>query len=145
MQSSNSTQEGSSSSSSSHSRSRSQLEAKATKRIEQLDREYNNLKNAESILLQELQTLREDQARLTKALAESKESGREKMERQKNERNEEAIRNLQAALMADDDDDDESDIESGRGGVLASDSISALGYELWRQDCDNIDIILYMH
>ena len=53
------------------------------------------------------------------------------MERQKNERNEEAIRNLQAALMADDDDDDdESDNQSGRGGVLASDSISALGYEL---------------
>ena len=98
----------------------SNLQAKAVGSIQQLDKDYEKLRNAESILIKELEKIQADEALLRTALAESKETGRHKLARQKKENNDDAIRNLQAALMV--DDDDESSSNSG-------DSIDAHSYE----------------
>jgi len=96
------------------------MESKAITAIHELNADYKKLSSAESALTDELKKLQADEELLQTALAQSKETGREKMAREKRKNDDDVLKNLQAALMADDDDSSSSDEEqqpANNGGV----------------------------
>lgn len=82
--------------------------------MDRLNKEYIELSNSETKILQELRQLEQDEILLRNALKDMSETAREKLERQKREREEDIVKNLQAALMGNDssssDDDDMDDL-----------------------------------
>ena len=82
--------------------------------IDRLNKEYMELSNSETKILQELRQLEQDEILLRNALKDMSETAREKLDRQRREREEDIVKNLQAALMGNDssssDDDDMDDL-----------------------------------
>lgn len=86
-----------------------ELEIRAKNTIKDLNSEYSNLSNAEAIIIEQLEKLKGDETLLQIALAQSKENVRDKIAREKSLVDNEALKNLHAALMGDDDDDSSRD------------------------------------
>jgi phosphopantothenoylcysteine synthetase/decarboxylase len=82
--------------------------------MDRLNKEYMELSNSETKILQELRQLEQDEILLRNALKDMSETAREKLDRQRREREEDIVKNLQAALMGNDssssDDDDMDDL-----------------------------------
>eukprot|EP01083_Nonionella_stella_P194904 718465_1 len=76
-----------------------ELIATASSKIESLNAEYAKLNKAESYLMDELKKLQEEHTALQSALRQTTETGRDKMAREKRERDEIAMKNLQEALL----------------------------------------------
>jgi len=84
------------------------VEKRAKFAIKHLNSTYKNLSNAETIIMEQLQRLKTDEALLQTALLQSRENAREKSTRERGEVENETMKHLQAALMGDDDDDSSS-------------------------------------
>jgi len=89
------------------------VEKRAKSAIKHLNSTYKNLSNAETIIMEQLQRLKTDEALLQTALLQSRENAREKNTREKSEVENETMKHLQAALMGDDDDSSSSDSDDG--------------------------------
>ncbi len=112
------------------------LEARAMLRIEQLDRDYIKLTNVASILQERITRIQQDEALLKIAYTKSKETRRDTLAREKKERSDDVIRNLQAALMGNYSDDSSSDSCESTGSQINS-------YDQQKMDEDH-DIALGM-
>eukprot|EP01083_Nonionella_stella_P069034 183730_1 len=101
-----------------------ELFAATSSKIESLNAEYAKLNKAESYLMDELKKLQEEHTALQSALRQTTETGRDKMAREKKERDEIAMKNLQEALLGSDegsscDDDDENTAPVPIGGSIS--------------------------
>ena len=80
--------------------------------IEHLNQQWLNLDKVETLLLNQYEQLVKEEQCLRKAIQESKETGREKMIRERKEREEQAMNRLEEALMMDSSGSSESSDES---------------------------------
>ena len=119
------------------------IEDEALDAINELNSNYEKLTNLKSTLSSELEKLKADETVLRTALAQSKETSREKLARDKRT-NDDAIKNLQMALLADDDDDDDDD--DTRGDLALRDqSDVAIGSMMGAPSDEEIDENIMLH
>lgn len=81
------------------------VEVEVISEIKRLNIEYQQITDLETSLTNEFKTLQAEERLLRTALQQSKETGREKMARERKDKNEAALKNLEAALMCDDSSD----------------------------------------
>lgn len=85
------------------------LEKDKVDELERLNQEYLQLSESEAKILQELRQIQQDEILLRNALQDMSETAREKIERLKRQREEDVVKNLQAALMGSDSSSSEDD------------------------------------
>lgn len=118
------------------------IEDEALDAINELNSNYEKLTNLKSTLSSELEKLKADETVLRTALAQSKETSREKLARDKRT-NDDAIKHLQMALLADDDDDDD---DNTRGDLALRDqSDVTIGSMMGAPSDEEIDDNIMLH
>mmetsp|Transcript_5600 Transcript_5600/g.7150 ORF Transcript_5600/g.7150 Transcript_5600/m.7150 type:complete len:103 (-) Transcript_5600:189-497(-) len=90
------------------------IDRSAISALQELNRQYKELNDVELPLARELSRLMEEEKIILQALQESKESGRERMIRERREIEESAIKRLEDALRSSSDDDSSASDRSKR-------------------------------
>mmetsp|Transcript_10187 Transcript_10187/g.11286 ORF Transcript_10187/g.11286 Transcript_10187/m.11286 type:complete len:123 (+) Transcript_10187:51-419(+) len=91
------------------------IDRSAISALQELNRQYKELNDVELPLARELSRLMEEEKIILQALQESKESGRERMIRERREIEESAIKRLEDALKSSSDDDSSASDRSKSG------------------------------